>query len=318
MRPKDAIITLRNQIVLKTTATLALLKQLADERRRILSEWRALILLRRATFELGPSERRWSQLFQAPADLYPLLRQMRQRGELKSISGLSHIYEVTVPYARMGFIEEEEILMEAHPYAALSHLSAFAFHGLTGDLPKGITATVPTDGKGDLLPIGTEPRDWEGVPPVRGRMVERIFDRPITWRQVKPERYFGLGVYQSHGYPVRVTTPERTLLDGLQAPELSGGMENVLRAWALARDTLDPDVLVHYVDRFDIALLRQRAGFILEELDLPHARIIEWQDVARRGGSSKLLASAPYSPQYSERWNLSLNAPITVLHDGSP
>jgi predicted transcriptional regulator of viral defense system len=243
---------------------------------------------------------------------------MRQRGEIKPIRDLRHFYEVTVPYARNGHIEEEEVLMEAHPYTAVSYLSALVFHSLTDDLPKRINAMVSLDGTGDLLPLGTEPRDWEGLPLVRGRTPERILGRPVTWHQVKPERFFGLGVYQPRGYPVRVTTPERTLLDGLQAPELSGGIENVLRAWALTRDTLDLNLLIHYVDRFNIALLRQRTGFILEELGLPHPRIGEWQGMARRGGSSKLVAASPYSSNYSERWNLSLNAPIAALHNGSP
>lgn len=295
---------------------MALLEQLANEHRRVVSEWRALILLRRATFDLAPAERRWSRLPREPSDNSPLFRQMQRRGEITSMHGGDHLYEVTVPYARGAHIEEDEVLMEVHPFAALSHLSAFVFHGLTDDLPKGITAMVSLDGRGDLLPIGTEPRDWEGLPIVRGQMPARVLGRPVTWRQVKPERFFGIGVYAPRGYPVRVTTPERTLLDALQAPELSGGMENVLRAWALARDTLDLEVLVHAVDRFDIALLRQRTGFILDELGLSHPRIEEWRHVARRGGSSKLLASAPYSPEYSERWSLSLNAPIAALHNG--
>jgi predicted transcriptional regulator of viral defense system len=243
---------------------------------------------------------------------------MRQRGEIKPIRSLRHFYEVTVPYARTGHIEEEEVLMEAHPYAAVSYLSALVFHALTDELPKGINAIVPLDGTGDLLPLGTEPRDWEGLSLVRGRTPERILGRPVTWHQIKPERFFGLGVYQPSGYPVRVTTPERTLLDGLQAPELSGGIENVLRAWALARHTLDLDLLINYVDRFNVALLRQRTGYILEELGLSHPRIEEWQGMARRGGSSKLVAANPYSSHYSERWNLSLNASIAALHDGSP
>jgi predicted transcriptional regulator of viral defense system len=243
---------------------------------------------------------------------------MRQRGEIKPIRGLRHFYEVTVPYARTGHIEEEEVLMEAHPYAAVSYLSALVFHGLTDELPKGINAVIPLDGTGDLLPLGTEPRDWEGLDLVRGRTPERILGRPVTWHQIKPERFFGLGAYQPSGYPIRVTTPERSLLDGLQAPELSGGIENVLRAWVRAHDTLDLNLLIHYVDRFNVALLRQRTGFILEELGLSHPRIEGWQGMARRGGSSKLVAANPYSSHYSERWNLSLNASIAALHDGSP
>jgi predicted transcriptional regulator of viral defense system len=242
---------------------------------------------------------------------------MQQRGELKPVRGVSQLYEVTVPYARTRHIEEDEVLMEVHPYAALSHFSALVFHGLTDELPKGITATVSLDGKGDLLPIGTEPGDWEDLSLVRGRTLDRILGRPVDWHQVKPERFFGLGVYAQRGYPVRVTTPERTLLDVLQAPELSGGRENVLRAWALAQDTLELDVLVHSVDRLNVGLLRQRVGFILEELGLSHSRVEDWQGMVRRGGSSKLLASAPYAPEHSDRWNLSLNAPIAALHDGS-
>jgi predicted transcriptional regulator of viral defense system len=275
-----------------------------------------VVLLRRATFDLAPAERRWTQLPADPSDLSVLFRQMRQRGEIKPIRGLRHLYEVTVPYARTGFVEEEEILLEVHPYASLSHLSALVFHGLTDELPQGINAMIPADGTGDLLPLGTDARDWEGLPLVRGRTPERILGRPMAWHRVKPERFFGWRVYQPRGYPVRVTTPERTLLDGLQAPELSGGIENVLRAWVLARDTLDLETLIHYVDRFDVALLRQRAGFVLEELTLSHPRVDAWQGMARRGGSSKLAASAPYSPHYSERWNLSINAPIGALSGG--
>lgn len=300
----------------KTAAT-AILEQLAGERRRVLSEWRALLLLRRATFEFGPSERRWSRLPGELADISPVLRQMRQRGEIAPIKGLRRFYQVTVPYARSEPLEEEEILMEADPYAALSHISALVFHGLTDELPKGFTLMTPLDGAGDHLPLGTQPQDWEGIPLVRGSMPRHIPGRPVTWRQVKPERLFGTTVYQPRGYPIRVTTPERTLLDGLLEPELSGGIENVLRAWSLARDTLNLDVLVHYVDRFNIALLRQRVGFILEEMGLSHPQIAAWQSAAQRGGSSKLVASAPYSPTYSERWSLSLNVPLTALHDGA-
>jgi predicted transcriptional regulator of viral defense system len=241
---------------------------------------------------------------------------MQRRGELNPIRGLRHFYEVTVAYARTGHIEETEVLMEAHPYASLSHFSALVFHGLTDEFPKALTAMVSLDGTGDLLPLGTEPRDWDGILRVQGRTPDRILGRPIAWHQVKPERFFGLGIYQPRGYPVRVTTPERTLLDALQAPESAGGIENVFRAWSLARDTLDLNLLVHYVDRFDITLLRQRTGFILEELGLSHPQTEAWQRLARRGGSSKLVASAPYSPHFSERWSLSLNAPITALNDG--
>ena len=121
--------------------------------------------------------------------------------------------------------------------------------------------------------------------------------------------------YNQYGYPVRVTTPERTLLDGLLSPEHSGGFVNVLCAWNLAKDSLNLDRLYSQVDRFDIAILRQRVGFILEELGITDPIFDSWSAAGRRGGSSRLVAKSPFSSEFSARWNLSLNAPLWPLHD---
>lgn len=300
---------------MKVTASAALLEQLANEQRRILSGWRALILLRRATFSLAPGQRRWTLLPQTIEDLTPLFRQMRGRGEIGSIKGFRHLYEVTVPYARQGAVDEREVLFELHPYAALSHLSALVFHGLTDDMPKGLTATVSADVSGELLPLGTSPRDWEGEQPPGGRTPARILGRPVRWLRVLPERFFGFADYQPFGYPIRCTTPERTLADGLQSPALCGGITNVLRAWTIARYTLDLDVLVYQVDRLDVTVLRQRVGYVLDQLGLTHPKVEQWRSTAHRGGSSKLVGSAPYGPTFNERWSLSINAPVDVLHN---
>jgi predicted transcriptional regulator of viral defense system len=134
---------------------------------------------------------------------------------------------------------------------------------------------------------------------------------------VKSDRFFGVALYRPQHDPVRVTTPERTLLDGLLHPELCGGLQTVLSAWRQARDLLDLDTVVTLVDRFDVAILRQRAGFVLDELGLDHPAAAAWPALARRGGSSKLLGSEPYAPTYSERWSLSINAPIAALREGA-
>jgi predicted transcriptional regulator of viral defense system len=301
---------------IKKTASWSILNQLAAQNRRILSDWRAVILLRRATDLIPPKERRWTSAPTSTTDLYPTLSNMERRGEIRRLQDLRGIYEITVPYARSGLIQEDEILMEVHPYAALSHRSALVFHGLTNDLPKDITAIMPASSRVGLLPPGTEPLDWEAFAIVPGRVVPTILDRPVHWMRVAPARYFGLREYAPQGYPVRVTTPERTLLDALQRPDLSGGIENVFRAWARARDLLDLDGLIADVDRLEIALLRQRAGYILEELGLSHPALESWRQTARRGGSNKLVGTEPYSSTYSERWSLSLNAPVAALHEG--
>ncbi len=299
----------------RMTLSDAMLLRMALEHRRVLSGWRGLILLRRASVSTPSYERRWSKAPEEVDDLAPLIRQMRNRGEIRPLKGYRQLWEVTAPFAQQGFIDEREILFELHPYAAISHFSALLFHGLTEELPKGLTVMVSSDTRGELLPLGTTPLDWDGIAPPGGRTPTRVLGQPVEWIRTKPERYFGLAEYQPLGYPVRYTNPERTLIDALQTPETCGGIANVLRAWALARDRIDLDVLVHQVDRFAVAVLRQRVGYLLDRLGLSHPRTEQWRTTARRGGSSRLVGASPYASAYDERWNLSLNAPVDMLEE---
>lgn len=324
---------------MKIEASRAVLDRLAAEQRRVLSAWRATLLLRRATREIPGAERRWRQAPASTEDVHPLLRRMEAQGEIRRLlpyewrppglrkpqelglvppdSNPYRLYEVTVPYARFGPIDETEVLMEVHPYATLAYRSALVFHGLTDELPKDISAVLPADGRGGQLPPGTARLDWEGLALIRGTAVPKVFDRPIQWFRLSLPRFFGMADYRPHGYPVRVMTPERTLVEGLQQPDLCGGIETVLRAWVAARDLLEVERVVQYTERFGIAVLRQRVGYVLEMLGLHHPMLAAWRQGARRGGSSKLLGSAPYAPVYSERWSLSLNAPVVVLEEAT-
>lgn len=299
--------------MIKTSVSTAILERLAGEGRLVLSDWRAMIYLRRASFSLPASGRRWSEMPAVRTDVWQTLRRMRGRGELEQIPGIRHFYRANVPYARGRAVEEEEALMEAHPYAALADFSALFFHGLTEAMPKGVTAVFPADGKGGLLPADTTAEDWEEIEIVGGRRVASVVGREVGWRRVESARYFGFEVYRGRGYSVRATTPERTLVDGLLHPERSGGIQSVLRAWALACDVLDEDSVVHQVERLGVGVLRQRVGFVMERLGLSHAALGGWRAAAERGGSRKLLASAPYSSNYDERWDLSINAPVDAL-----
>jgi predicted transcriptional regulator of viral defense system len=274
-------------MTLQKTAATAVLDALAAEQRTVFSDWRALILL----------------------------RQMRTRGEIQPVPGCRDVFQVIVPYARQIPLDERAVLFELHPYAVLSHQSALVFHGLTDEQPKGLTATVSKDGSGGLYPIGTAPRDWEGVPRPAGRRPAAVVNRPVQWNGARPERFFGFLDYEPFGFPMRYTTPERTLIDGLQQPELCGGIGTVLRAWILARPILDLDVLVYQVERYGVAILRQRAGYVMEQLGLTHARLDAWQRAAKRGGSSRFVGSAPFASRFDERWNISLNAPVELLRE---
>lgn len=292
-----------------------LLERLAAEQRHVVSDWRAMVLLQRAARELPPDHRP-GRVPTSPSEARGLLNRMVSAEDLHPIEGLTGVYEVTVPYAKVGPVSELEILMEVHPCVAASHHTALAFHGLTDDLPKTIHAMVPLKGSTTEPPPGTTAADWESLPRAPARFPEAILDHPVRWHRVQAQRFTGIGEYRPEGWPVRVTSPERTLLDGLLAPEDCGGFENVLRAWTRARDLLDVGATVQLVERLDVGVLRQRAGFLLEALGLTHAALDAWRARSRRGGSSRLYGGAPYASTFDERWNLSLNAPIDILHHG--
>ena len=303
-------------VSMQRTAGDSILGALADQQRHVLSQWRAFVILRRATFDTPRSDRRWDRLPDTPQDLRPLLRTMQARGEISQIPGLSGLFEVTVPFARTGPLDEQEILLEANPFAVISHFSALAFHGLTVQQPTFLTATVPRSRPSDLLPIDTDPSDWEGLSlPSARRRPETVLRIPVRWSTIDPVRFHGFLAYQPHGARIRVTVPERTLVDALQSPDLSGGVANVLRAWAIGVPMADLDSLTDQVERYDIQVLRQRAGFILDRLGFRHPALDRWQRNAHRGGSSRLVGSEPFAPSFDERWNLSINASISALDD---
>jgi len=102
-------------------------------------------------------------------------------------------------------------------------------------------------------------------------------------------------------------------VEGLRTPTRCGGIEVVLSAWANARWNVDVDVIVQITERLESTVLRQRVGFVLEDLGMQHPRLDEWSRSALRGGSSKLVAATPYAPEYSTRWKISLNAPVSIL-----
>ncbi len=149
---------------LRVTASQAILRALAADNRHVLSTWRALIYLRRATFELGSNQRRWRNAPEAESDITPHIRQMVSREELRPLRGLPGIYLVTAPYAREAMTDSREVLFEAHAYTVLSHFTALEFHGLTIEQPKVITATSAVRAIPDVLPLGTDASDWEDIP----------------------------------------------------------------------------------------------------------------------------------------------------------
>lgn len=289
-----------------TTFASKVLQAFAAERRRVVSDWRILIVSRRvAHAENAPLPR-------GPrAD--EIRRALLARGDIVPVEGAEGVFVVDVPYANLLDVSEEQVVQEANPWAVFGFLTALVHHGLTDLPPKDVFAIrfAPCANR-DRLPLGTTPDDWVDLdfpPPRRPR---KLRDTDIIWTEMRKRLEFGIEVGYSAGLAVYRTDPERTLLDALRMPDKCGGIAKVLRAWRSA-DGLDLERLVQYTDHYGVQNLRQRVGYVLEKLGHTHPALERWRRGLHRGGSVKLVASEPYSAAYSPGWNLSLNVPPSVL-----
>ena len=225
------------------------------------------------------------------------------------------MYEVRSPYAQLLQAPDEfEILFEAHPLATVALGYALVFHGLTDTHPRQIHLLIPDQGRAGLSPPGI-PSDQVPWAFLRPRTPARVLSSTVHWQRTASSRLVGLVEIAPRGYPIRVTSLERTLLDAISRPDAIGGWEEVLRVWRRAWDRMDPPTLEVLTDQLGVRILRQRVGVLLERLGYRSVRLDRWAKESSRGGSSKLHSGRPFAPQFDPRWNLSLNAPLDSLGD---
>jgi hypothetical protein len=235
---------------------------------------------------------------------------LQNNGILKTLPGVSE-------HAVYGLIggnlnDNNAVICSIDPFCYLSHLSAMEFHGLTDRLPEQIYVSTPTGiewknfaGERMAKDLGD---DWDvygrsGLPQLERTTVAKLGKRPL-------HRYASRhhGAFRTFkDTPVRVATLGRTFLDMLREPGLCGGLAHVLQVFkehAAANKRLIFDELDQHGSKID----KVRAGFIFEEIcNLRDQRIDAWVELAARGGSRKLDATADYSAKFSERWMLSIN-----------
>ena len=80
------------------------------------------------------------------------------------------------------------------------------------------------------------------------------------------DRFFGTTTIERRGQQLRVSDPERTILDCLDRPELAGGLPGVVQVLARAKPKLSWDRLGRYLKRFRRRSLDVRLGFLADHV----------------------------------------------------
>jgi predicted transcriptional regulator of viral defense system len=196
---------------------------------------------------------------------------------------------------------EFEVAMALVSPAAISHWSALHYHGLTEQAPRKVFVLTTTDAS---------------VPRVRSTAVKRISngypigDTVYQFVQVKPERYFGVEKVWIGEARVRVTDPERTLLDGLSMPQYCGDFAEVLHAFEVRGKHLDLERIVRYACQLDTATAK-RLGWILQLQGIDPGRL---EPLLRLPivGYRKLDPTGPRKGPCNRHWMIQENLPGKV------
>ena len=204
----------------------------------------------------------------------------------------------------------EEISCIINPFSYISHLSAIEHHGLTNRISKTLFLSSPPEKKWNELAkqkmssdLGELFSDYlkSGLPRLKRINIDKINKHTLN---IYKSCY--LGAFKSHNN-IRVSKIGRTFLDMIREPNLCGGIEHILDLYQEHAEKY-LRLIVEEINRNGKKIDKVRAGYILtERCKLDHPLIHEWEQCVQRGGSQKLDASAEYSPEYSERWNLSIN-----------
>lgn len=141
----------------------------------------------------------------------------------------------------------------------------------------------------------------------------RVLGMSFRIVRIKPQRFFGAYRFYVDESIVETTDREKTIIDCLDRPELSGGVPEVARALHEGDGEFDWERTTDYLRRFGSGAVVKRLGFLTEALELqdpPSPGLLdEWQGLLT-AGIGKLDPSSPREPhRIATRWRVEVNLP---------
>jgi predicted transcriptional regulator of viral defense system len=106
---------------------------------------------------------------------------------------------------------------------------------------------------------------------------------------------------------VRISDPERTILDGLRLPEYCGSLTELAKGLWIKRPDLKADRLVDYALRMDVGAVIRRLGYLLELYDIGTPGDSDRLRKRLTDTYANLDPLMPAEGKYLRRWRLRLN-----------
>jgi len=170
----------------------------------------------------------------------------------------------------------------------IGYLSALNYHGLTDRTPSHVyIATTKT------------------------KHSRKLHDIKFKFITINKKKFFGLDEIKVENNLIKISSPEKTIVDCLDRPEYGGGIEEIAKILYFAKDEVDVKTLAKYAEKIGNTAVIKRLGYISE--------IIEWKEclelisnIKLKSGYSSLEPKKPKlsSSKIKERWKLLVNVEI--------
>jgi predicted transcriptional regulator of viral defense system len=167
----------------------------------------------------------------------------------------------------------------------LSHATAMEIHGMLTQPQLVVTVTTP------------EPR-------------RSLTSMGVEFRFIRCQRkhLFGLTEHwATKQEKVRVSDPERTIIDGLKQPEHCGGLTEVAKGLWIRRQDMNVNLLLRYSKRLGVGAVIRRLGFLLEIYEIASEGELDRLRSTLTETYVRLDPVLPAEGRRLRRWRLQLN-----------
>lgn len=121
----------------------------------------------------------------------------------------------------------------------------------------------------DIHRMTTQPQLVVNVSSPKAMRKRTIFGTEFRFIRCPAARFFGFSeTWVDKQEKVQVSDLERTVLDGLRAPEYCGGVSEVAKGFGMRRSDMDARKLVEYALRSDSSAIIGRLGYLMEVLEV--------------------------------------------------
>lgn len=133
----------------------------------------------------------------------------------------------------------------------------------------------------------------------------------LTYRFValRAHKFFGQSRVWIGEHPVTISDRDKTIVDGLDHPEYTGGIVEISKALWRGRAELDFERIIDYGLRMRNRAIVKRLGFLLEYLDLGTTTNFETLQRHLSAGYAQLDPLSPKHGRHNARWRVLVNLP---------